>query len=185
LCIKRCWSSAADYWLDVAEFERLSDSPEHLARAVELYSGALLPELYEDWIARERERLRGLYLADLGQLVRVSRARGDYDQALAYGQKILSCDPLREESLRDLMRLYCQVGDRAGALQAYQRFEGRLEEEIGVAPMAETRALYEAVVVQAPLPDIASAADVVQLAPPVYPHNLPAQLNTFLDGVRT
>lgn len=173
------WNPAADYWLDVAEFERLSGSPDHLAKAVALYSGDLLPDLYEDWIFYDRERLRDLYLADLSQLVLQSRARNDLPCAIAYAQRILHHDPLREDAVRDLIGLSYQAGDRAGALQAYQRFVRRLEEELGATPMPETRALYEAVRRNAPLPEIDPATSVVQPVAPC-PHNLPAPLNAFV-----
>src|SRR5262245_27461168 len=36
------WNSTADYWLDVAEFERLSQADDSQSDAVELYAGDLL-----------------------------------------------------------------------------------------------------------------------------------------------
>ena len=174
------WNPAADYWLDVAEFERLSASPDHLAKAVALYSGDLLPDLYDDWIVPDREQLRNMYLADLSQLVVQSRAREDYAQAIAYAQQLLNHDPLREDAVRELVSLRYQAGDRAGALQAYQRFEQLLQEELGVSPMPETRALYAAVIQSVPLPTGTHQTVAVSLATATCPHNLPAQLNEFV-----
>ncbi len=169
------WNPAADFWLDVAEFERLSALPEHLARAVALYGGDLLPEVYDDCIQIERERLRTLYLEDLSRLVARCRDQGELPQAIAYAEQLLRLDPLREDIVRELMRLRGRAGDRPGALQAYQDFRRLLQEELGLSSMPETRALYEAVLHNTPMDDVAHP---VAVAP--CPHNLPAQLTRFI-----
>ncbi|MCI0581240.1 MAG: tetratricopeptide repeat protein [Chloroflexi bacterium] len=175
------WNPAAAYWLDVAEFERLCHSPEHLGQAISLYTDDLLPELYEDWIIPYREQLRHRYLATLGQLVERARQRRDYPQALAYAQQALSCDPLPENLARQLMRLRYESGDRAGAVQFYREFEHRLQEELGVAPMPETTSLYQAILDNSlvkPPPGRPSEPSPAA-HPPALLHNLPAQLTSF------
>lgn len=171
------WNPNAGYWLDVAEFERLSTSPEHLDRAIALYSDDLLPDVYEDLIAPHRERLHSLYLNGLSRLIAKSRAQGNLAQAATYAQQLLGHDPLHEDTVRELIGLYYQAGDRTGALQAYRQFEQRLREELDISPMPETQALYDAVQRHAPLPDISPPLPV---APSPPPHNLPALLNTFV-----
>jgi non-specific serine/threonine protein kinase len=174
------WNPEADYWLDVAEFERLSASPAHLAKAVALYTNDLLSEVYEDWISAERERLRRMYFASLSRLISQSRTEHDHHRAIAYAQEILGHDPLREDTVRELMSLCYLIGDRAGALQAYQRFERLVQEELGVTPMPETAALYQAVLQNAPLPGAEPQAAAVQPTPAACPHNVPAPLNVFV-----
>ena len=173
------WNPQADFWLDVAEFERLSALPEHLARAIALYDGDLLPEVYDDCIRIERERLRSLYLEDLSRLVAQCRDRGDLGQAIRYAGQLLRQDPLQEDTVCELMRLRYQAGDRPGALQVYQDFRRRLQEELGLSSMPETRALYEGVLQGLPLPEAAPP-----LAPVSCPHNLPAQVNRFFGRER-
>lgn len=172
------WNPAAEFWLDVAEFERLSAFPEHLARAVALYTGDLLPNLYDDWVLFERERLRSLLLAGLEQLVAQSHAHGDLRQAIGYAQQALWYNPLQEAMVRTLMVLRCEAGDRAAALQAYQGFAARLQRELGTAPMPETGALYEAVQRNLPLTGPGPRAAPAGASRPC-PHNLPAPLNPF------
>jgi predicted ATPase/DNA-binding SARP family transcriptional activator len=174
------WNPAVEFWLDVAEFERLSASPHHLAKAAALYGDDLLPNVYEDWISFDRERLRNQYLFNLSQLICQSRARGDYSQAVVYAQKILSLDPLREDAVRELISLHYGGGDRAGALRVYRHFARRLQEELGVTPMPETEALFDALLRDKPLP-----GSRPRTAIPVAPsHNLPAQLNAFFGRTR-
>jgi predicted ATPase/DNA-binding SARP family transcriptional activator len=153
------WNPAADYWLDVAEFERLSDSRDTMAEAVALYKGELLESVYDDWLFYERERLRHLYFADLTQLIVQSRALRDYPVAIEYARQLLNRDPLREDTARELMTLRYEAGDRGGALQEYERFGRHLREELAVDPMPETAALYEAIVDNARLPGGVPEAD--------------------------
>jgi predicted ATPase/DNA-binding SARP family transcriptional activator/Flp pilus assembly protein TadD len=178
------WNEAADYWLDVAEFERLCAGDEHLAEAVTLYTGELLPSVYDDWIFIERERLRDLFFGALGRLVQRSRSRHDLPQAIAYAQQILNHDPVREDVVRELMVLRYELGDRAGAFQEYRQFERRLQEELGVSPMPETVSLYQAIA-EGQLSRSAAAAPIAAragpaTAPAAPPNNLPAPLTSFI-----
>ncbi|HXF86600.1 MAG TPA: AAA family ATPase [Anaerolineales bacterium] len=146
------WNPQADSWLDVAEFERYSRSEEHWEEAVALYSGDLLENLYEDWVFPERERLRSVYLDILTRLAWKFQSQRDYPKAIRYGAQLLAADPLREDSVRLLMTLRYQAGDRAGALREYEQCRERLRRELGVEPMPETMALYEVIARNAPLP---------------------------------
>jgi DNA-binding SARP family transcriptional activator len=149
------WNPQADAWLDVAEFERLSSSEETLARAVRIYVNDLLEDIDEDWLSFERDRLRNLFFNDLTRLIRSSREHGDYVQAIAYAERLLVHDPLREGAVRQTMSLQYESGNRAGALAEYARFERLLRQKLDVEPMPETRALYETILRNAPLPDAA------------------------------
>ena len=161
------WNPAADYWLDVAEFERLSQTEAATAEAAPLYTGDLLENVYDDWLFYERERLRDLYFAGLTSLVLQGRAARNYPEALAYARQLLARDPLREDTVRQVLALRYESGDRAGAIQEYERFTRRLKEELAVDPMPETAAWFEAIVRNARLPgsDEARAADEMALAP--------------------
>jgi non-specific serine/threonine protein kinase len=137
------WNPAAPFWLDVTEFELLSGPEDRLSEAVALYTGDLLPEINEDWAFTERERLRRLYFTDLHRLVTRHRERQEFAQAITLTQQLLAHDPLREDAVRDLIALHYAAGDRAAALQEYDRFKALLASELDVSPMSETVALYE------------------------------------------
>jgi len=140
------WNPQAPWWLDVAEFERLSQGdPAALEQAVALYRGDLVADCYDDLILAERERLRNLYLTDLEALARHHRAQGRFERAIEFTARLMALDPLNENALRLLMSLRYESGDRAGALKAYAAFCRRLREELEVEPMRETQALAEAI----------------------------------------
>lgn len=172
------WNPDAPYWLDVAEFERLSAAPEDLAAAVALYTEDLLPEIYDDWIFFERERLRNLLFAGLERLIAHYQARGDFKRAIGCAGQILRHDSLREETVRLLMALHHQAGDRNAALQEYRRLERVLRDELGAAPLPETQATYQAIRQGAPLPPIHPPAAATVAPRPS--GNLPAQVTPFI-----
>ncbi len=131
----------SDYWLDVAAFEDgVADDAES---ALACYGGDLLEGFYDEWIIHERERLRMLYLDTLAALLQRHSDGGDISSALRCARRILSLDPLREDVHRHVIRLHVRSGQRALALQQYATCRGVLLAELGIEPMAETRALCD------------------------------------------
>ncbi len=145
----------AEYQLDVNEFERLLDQAgplddeatiSALRRALELYRGDFLQELYSDWANTRREMLREKYMTALLRLAAFERHVGHFDEAIKLYQTALEKDNLREEVYRALMILYQQLGERTQAIQTYKRCLQILKEELGVSPMPETISLYKQIV---------------------------------------
>jgi DNA-binding SARP family transcriptional activator len=127
-------------------------SAEDLVEAVELFRGDLLegfslrdsPE-FDAWYAYEADTLARELGSALGRLVAVLAQRGDYTRAIAYARRWLDLDPLHEPAHRELIRLYALNGDRAAALNQYRECVRTLNQELGVAPLDETAALFEQV----------------------------------------
>lgn len=127
-------------------------SLDDLAATVRLYRGPFLdgfalpdaPE-FEAWADGERQAWERRYLDLLATLVAGYQAEGAYPEAIAAAQQALTTDPLAEEQHRTLIALYAAQGDRIAALRQFERCVVLLERELGVEPLPETRALYEAV----------------------------------------
>ena len=79
------------------------------------------------------------------RLVALLAARGEYERALPLARRWLELDPLHEPAHRELIRLYALNGDRAAALSQYRDCVRTLSQELGVAPVEETAALFEQV----------------------------------------
>ena len=159
------FNAASGVWLDVAEFEtrcelaEQTDAPTKYAlygQAVNLYRGDLLADCYEDWCIVERERLQGLYVRALAHLMTFNSNNAEYDLAIDCARRILTCDPLREEVHRDLMRLHLHAGQPAAALRQYRQCEDMLRDELGVEPAPETRALLTPILGASSDPDPAA-----------------------------
>ena len=136
------WRPDAPVWLDVAAFEDAL-ARGALREAVDLYSGELLQGCYDDWVLDERARLRDLLIDALDRLGAELHRSGEDGDAIAYAERLVRVDPLREASYRLLMRLHDARGDRARALRTYHACTAALERELGVGPSEETRAAYE------------------------------------------
>jgi predicted ATPase len=166
------WNPDAAIWFDVAEYERLAADPLTAVQAVELYGGDLADRLDDEWLQGPRDRLRELQRSLLWALVVSNRAQGHARGALVYAQRLAQHDPVREDSVRTLIELRYETGDRAGALQTYRDFVARLREELDVEPMSETTTAYERVLNAVDAPALPAAAP--------RRHNLPEAMTSFV-----
>jgi DNA-binding SARP family transcriptional activator len=137
--------------VDVDQLEALAAKQEW-EPAAELISGEFLegfavtgaPE-FEDWLAAERNlwRRRGVDVLAQGSeaLARVGRTQ----DAVAFAARALGLEPTSERALGASLRCLSLAGDRAGALELYDRFRSHLAEVVGTEPGQEIQALAERV----------------------------------------
>src|SRR3989475_711595 len=136
---------------DVVEFARAAEVGR-LADALDLYRGDLLegffirgaPE-FEQWLEDERARLKTVALRSATVLGEQFEGRGGLAESAQWARRALRIAPLDEPALRRLMKTLDRLGDRAGALEAYEAFAKRLTAELEAEPAPETRALGDAV----------------------------------------
>ncbi|MEM7114811.1 MAG: BTAD domain-containing putative transcriptional regulator [Chloroflexota bacterium] len=147
------WQANAAFSVDVTSFQAYVDqaktavgstaAKQALEKAVALYAGDLLPAFYDNWVLAERDRLRELYASALQRLAELAETERDYKAALAWTQRLLQYDPLRETSHQEMMRLHLLAGDRAKALSSYHLCATTLSEELGVDPSSETEEIRQ------------------------------------------
>lgn len=124
-----------------------------LEDAMALYRGDFLDGLFvsdaspelEQWIETERSRLRQAAATCGSSLAEKSWQRGDGVSAARWARAAVTLRPDDERSLRCLITLLDSIGDRAGALEAYEYFARRVASEYAAEPSAETKALMSAV----------------------------------------
>ncbi len=141
----------APVWYDVAEYERLAADPATLGEAVGLYRGEYLAAFDDEWVVEERRRLAERHVEHLEELVARLRRERNFASAATYASEALRLDPFRETALRALLAVRFEAGDATDALALYERFARTLENELGAAPMPETRALVERIARGEPL----------------------------------
>jgi TolB-like protein/DNA-binding SARP family transcriptional activator/Tfp pilus assembly protein PilF len=137
--------------VDAFEFLQLAKAsdPVSLQRAAELYQGDLLTGLtildpgFDDWLCRERQRLRELIEEVLTRLLTMSLAAGGQACAAATAQRLLAFDPLCEAACRALMQIHAGQAQTTQALKLYETLRDRLDRELAVTPEPETVQLYE------------------------------------------
>lgn len=146
-----------DVEVDVRRFEARLSPPTRdvveLQATLDLYRGDFLDGFglpdspaFDDWRDAERERYRRLLVRGLTALAEEHEAAGAPAAALEALDRALGLDPLQEDLQREAIRLQYLAGDRAGTIRRYERLRRLLDDELGVPPMAETRALYDSIV---------------------------------------
>ncbi len=181
----------ARLWNDVSEFERARAGGDGAAALV-LYRGDLLEGFFlsgapafERWLEDERSRLRRAAYETASTLARRQLDVGDRARAAEFARRALALSPDDEDVLRQLLEVLDALGDRAGALTAYEGFARRLAAEFEAEPAAETQALITAIrarhVARAATPPAAGATahDAGSLPPPTpVPTPDPARVRT-------
>ena len=136
-------------WTDVAAF----DAAVHAGRTEEalgLYRGDLLPSFFipdapafEEWLERERTGLRARAAEAARLLAERYEASGEATQAIECARRAVALSNGDERPLRRLVELLDRLGDRSGALHAYDTFARKLAAELEVEPAGETIALIQ------------------------------------------
>jgi len=100
--------------------------------------------MYEDWTVVERERLSMLFNDAAMRLGALLLEEGLAHEAIGLAWRVLENDRAHEEAYRLLMRAHASLGERSTALRLYSRCLTMLRDELGVEPLPETTALYNA-----------------------------------------
>lgn len=157
----------ADLWSDIVAFEQsLARAARHthtpgalcascvadLEAAVELYHDDFMAGFslrdsaeFDTWQSVQTEGYRRQLSTALGDMVQFYSRQGEWARAIEHNRRWLAVDPLREEAHRWLMKLHAWKGDRDLALRHYRDVVRLFDEELGVQPLPETTAVYEAI----------------------------------------
>src|SRR3989440_9526691 len=142
-------------WIDADALERLlnqarnTDDPGEKKRLLEeastLYGGDFLPEERKiEFTIVRREFLQRNWIGLLLELADL-RAVHNLNTAIDPLDRILAIDPTNEAAVQRLIKLLAQLERRGEALRVYKRLAAILQQEYHIAPLPETRSLYDAV----------------------------------------
>lgn len=178
------------WWCDVAVVRQtLAAPPETVATAdlqaaLDLYHGEFLVGFrvrnapnFEEWVSRQQTELHGLVVHGLTRLAGLYLQAGDFVAGFATTNRLLALAPWHEEGYQLHLQLLASTGQRSQALEQYQQLTARLQEELGVAPSAETTALFDAIrnghlSPHAPPVGHSAQTPVASLPPPLTPSAL-------------
>ncbi len=133
--------------VDFLEFERQVSiglarrAPTSLQAAVELYRGDLLENLPDDWVRPYRRRLRELAVRALEVMLEL--AAGQDARCLSLAEQLLSIDRCHQGAYQELMRLWSRAGQPERVTRLYWACQEALEQELHMAPSAETTRLFQ------------------------------------------
>jgi predicted ATPase/DNA-binding SARP family transcriptional activator len=172
--------------VDVDDFERAvasawrSTDPAASERAVDLYSGELLPEnRYEEWTESRRAALRAAYLSLLARTSRLYEQRGELGRSIATLERATTAEPLAEELHVELIRLLALTGQRRRAMEQVVQLVRTLKRELGAEPQPATRELALAIR-DGRFPEMTCPLEPPRPAPPPQPRESAAGTATFL-----
>ena len=121
-----------------------------LGEAVALYRGSFLDGFYlrdsadfEEWQRSQAEMHRRNWRELVSRWGLALASAGRFADAEAAVRRRLVADALDEVAHRHVMQFLVWSGDRVGALRQYRECAAVLDRELGVAPLPETRQLYE------------------------------------------
>ncbi|KPL85574.1 AfsR/SARP family transcriptional regulator [Herpetosiphon geysericola] len=140
--------------LDLLRFEQLlqratkaSNRPEAIncyRQALNMYAGDFLGDcLYSDWANGLREQLRAKYVQAACDLAHLLLAEHQPNEALEWAEAALHADPYQETAYQASFMAYAQLGKRQQLQRSYQRCQQTLEHDLGLAPLAATKAAYQ------------------------------------------
>lgn len=145
------WNTEIPLQLDTEEFDRLcaaaaqseDDRLALLLQALDLYRGDFLPKLsMEAWVMPISAYYHQRYLDAAGQALSLLCRDGRWQDALALCRRALEIEPYREDLYQYQMRCQIALGDRSGAIAAYETMSELLFDTFGVMPSDESRRLY-------------------------------------------
>lgn len=151
--------SAAAYQADIDQLRQHGNAKPYTD---DFLAGFYIPDApeFEVWLLSEREQFRQLAItiwqAASEEATHAAERHRAYDA-------ILKLEPWRESIYQAQMRLLAEQGQYAAALNLYQRCIHTLDQELDIAPNAETERL----------------ADQIRLAQSLPRHNLPTQPSVF------
>ncbi len=183
----------ADIQLDVHTFRSLLALPPEqtevttFTQAIDLYRADFLSGFslrdspaFDEWQFFEQENLRQLLAHALETVIGWYQARGEFLEAIPYGRRCVTLDPLHEPAHRQLMQLYAHNGQQAAALRQFELCQRLLAEELGVEPDPTTTALYQQLKSQRPLAPPQAAHRFPDADTPANRHNLPPNPTSFV-----
>lgn len=106
-----------------------------------LRDAELLPGWYEDWVLTEQNRLQRDRLHAFHLIARGALARGECEAAQEAAEAALELEPLCESAVGLLVQAEKRQGNNASALRAFDKYQDRLRDDVGLAPSETIRRL--------------------------------------------
>lgn len=122
--------------------EKLEEAAAAATQAESLTGSPFLPGDDGPWVEAKRRELAEVRTRALGVLAETSLEAGNPADAGRWAELAVEAEPFRESGYRRLMEAHVAAGNRAEALQVYERCRRLLADELGAYPSPETESIY-------------------------------------------
>lgn len=163
--------------VDVRQFDACLTHPtlpDSLEQAIDLYrdnfmAGFTLRDsaAFDHWQASQSQHLQQKLFVTFERLSEYYLQRKTPEQAAVVLRRWLTFDPLHENVQYRLIEIYALMGQRSTALAQYDAYASMLESELGIAPQAELRQLYESIKGGGPIPQHTLSREPAGMLPPL------------------
>ena len=114
------------------------------ALAASLVRQPFLPGEDGAWVEEKRREFADIRSRALTTLTEACLRLGEPQEAVKWAEQTIALAPFREAGYRLLMEAHVSAGNRAEALQVYERCRRLLADELGAYPSPETEEIYRA-----------------------------------------
>ncbi|AEH51071.1 transcriptional regulator, SARP family [Pseudothermotoga thermarum DSM 5069] len=122
-----------------------------LFTALEMYKGDYMQEiLYEDWVLRQREYYKEVFITALLECAKLKIEESMYDDAIKFAQRALEEDIFNERACYLLMVAYWKKGNRTASMKLFKEFSQRLQRELNVNPSSDLINLHQMIISNLP-----------------------------------
>ena len=143
-----------EIWFDALEFEKLIKTSDNsalndvelmpnLEKAVALYKGQFLADIYSDWAIQRRQELENEYIKALMLLARLSSNLGQHYRAIGLLERVIAIDLYQDEVYCQLIEEHLAMGNDIAATGIYKRYVDTVAHELDCVPSARMRKLYK------------------------------------------
>ena len=160
----------ASLWCDACAFGDELRAGRH-ADALALYRGDFLKGFFaggsaelDEWLDRERAEFRANAARAARTLAEERETEEHFSTAVSSARRAVELSDGDERVVRELLELLDRLGDRAGAIRAYEAFASRLASELEATPSPETVALIGRI--RAHAATESRSANAARIAPP-------------------
>jgi len=153
-------SEVGEYRLDISKFDidieqfdnllrranNVTDTQQKSSlyeRALPLYKGAYLDNLYYDWVMIEREQLERQYLQAIDDYCMILIADAQYQRAIDWQTKALDIDLYNETLHVKYLKTLSYLGNQQKLIDHYARLKTLLADAFDAEPLPSTQVAYQ------------------------------------------
>jgi predicted ATPase/DNA-binding SARP family transcriptional activator len=179
------FNSSAEYRLDTAELEKLTDfaSVDELLNVLSEYQGELLPGFYDEWVLLERDHLYSIFEHHMARLMSLLQNEKRWLDIIDWGERWIKLGQKPEPAYRALMSAHAAKGDMSKVAATYERCVKSLT-EFGFEPSEQTRVLYEGLKAGKETFETGSTVSLKEKRDIPLATNLPVPLTSFIGRER-